>query len=149
MNTEARKTEATKNTQALRQLGGGFAVLTLLMAALVVFGMLRLNGVYEALKEMVEVEQIAVHSLYVMHGAARERAVLVHKIVQAQDPIERELLVQEVYEQASVFVDARDTLDGLRLPGEEQALIEDVRAAAKATSPLLDRKSTRLNSSHT
>ena len=137
MNTEARKTEATKNTQALRQLGGGFAVLTLLMAALVVFGMLRLNGVYEALKEIVEVEQIAVHSLYVMHGAARERAVLVHKIVQAQDPIERELLVQEFYEQASVFVDARDTLDGLSLPGEEQALIEDVRAAAKATSPLL------------
>ena len=137
MNTEARKTEATKNTQALRKLGGGFAVLMLLMTALVVFGMLRLNGVYEALKEIVEVEQIAVHSLYVMHGAARERAVLVHKIVQAQDPIERELLVQEFYEQASVFVDARGKLEGLKLPNEERDFIEKIRAAAKTTSPLL------------
>ena len=45
--------------------------------------------------------------------------------------------MQEFYEQASVFVDARGKLEGLKLPNEERDFIEKIRAAAKTTSPLL------------
>ncbi|MBI3777542.1 MAG: diguanylate cyclase [Gammaproteobacteria bacterium] len=125
------------NAQAVRIIATGFAALIVLMIALVIFGLVRLNEVYKTVNEIVTVEHVAIKSLYIMQGASRERAMLVHKIAQTEDPFDREELIQRFYDQASVFVQARQDMQALRRSEEEKSLLEKLYAGTSTTAPLL------------
>lgn len=139
MNAEIQKIEAAKNTQALHYLAGGFVVVLILMISLVVFGLTRLNDIYGTVHEIVSVEHIAIKSLYIMQGAARERATLIHKIVQTKNPFDRDELIQQFYWGASVFVEALQEMQELDLSDAERRLIETLREQANVAAPSLRR----------
>ena len=139
MKTESRKTEATSNARAVSLIATGFAISIALMIALVIFGLTRLSDIYETVKEIVTVEHVSIKSLYAMHGIARERAVLVHKITQTEDPFDRDELIQQFYGQASMFAEARNKIESLDLSDKEKQLLAKLREQTSVTSPLLQR----------
>jgi diguanylate cyclase (GGDEF)-like protein/PAS domain S-box-containing protein len=129
--------ETTGNTRAVNIIAAGFSVSIVLMIALVIFGLIRLNDIYATVKVIVTVEHAAIKSLYIMQGAARERAVLAHQITQTQDSFDREDLIQRFYERASVFAEARDEIQKLDLSNEEKQLVEKLRGQTSTAAPLL------------
>ena len=137
MKTENRETEVASNARAVDIIAAGFAVSIVLMIALAAFGLTRLNDIYETVNEIVTIQHVGIKSLYIMQGAARERGVLVHQITQMEDPFDREELIQRFYEQASVFVQARQDTQNLFQSDEEKSLFEKTNAATSATAPLL------------
>lgn len=139
MNVKIQQTEATSNTRAVHIIAAGFAALIALMIALVIFGLVRIREVYKTVDEIVAVEHVAIKSLYIMQGASRERAMLVHKITQTEDPFDRDELIQRFYEQASVFIQARQDIHALHPSEEEKRLLEKLRAETGIAAPLLQR----------
>ncbi|MBI5782756.1 MAG: diguanylate cyclase [Gammaproteobacteria bacterium] len=120
-------------------IAAGFGVSIALMIALVIFGLTRLSDIYGTVEEIVTIEHGTIKSLYIMHGAARDRAVLVHQITQTPDPFDRDELIQQFYEQASVFFEARQRIESLNLSDEEKQLLEKLRKQTSVTAPLLQR----------
>ena len=137
MNAQEPHTETESNARAVDIVAAGFAVSIALMIALVAFGLTRLNDIYGTVEEIVNVEHVAIKSLYIMQGAARERAVLVHQITQTHDPFDRDELIQQFYERASVFAEARQEIQKLNLSNEEKRLIEKLRDQTGTAAPLL------------
>ncbi len=137
MSAEIQNIEAAKNAQALRNLGGGFAIVMVLMVSLVVFGLMRLNDIYRTVEEIVTTKHDAIGSLYTMQGAARDRGVLVQQIARTHDAIEREESIQQFYEMGSLFAEARERWEKhLGSSDEGKQLIEKLREQTRMAAPL-------------
>lgn len=134
---EQQSAESANNARAVDIIAAGFAVSIALMIALVAFGLTRLNDIYETVNEIVTVEHSAIKSLYIMQDAARERGVLVYQITQTPDPFDRDELIQQFYERASMFTEARQEMQKLDLSNEEKRLIEKLREQTGTAAPLL------------
>lgn len=139
MKTGNRETGGTSHAHAMNIIAAGFGVSIALMITLVVFGLTRLSDVYESVRQIVTTEHVAIKSVYTMQGVTRERALLVHEIVQAKDPFDRDELIQRFYEQAGLFIKARDELLGLNLSDHEKQLLEKQREQTRVSAPLLQR----------
>jgi len=114
----------------------GFALAIGLMVALILFAISRMEAMYSVVERVVGVQHPAIESLYVMHGAARDRSLLLHDIVNTDDPFDREEKIQHFTELGAVFGSARQKFMALNLTGNRLALIEAQRQHTERAVPL-------------
>lgn len=107
-----------------------------LMVALIFFSVSRMKTIYGVVERVVGVQHPAIESLYIMHGAARDRSLLLHDIVNTDDPFDKEERIQQFTELGVVFGNARQKFMALNLTGNRLALIEAQRQHTERAVPL-------------
>ncbi|HQS57554.1 MAG TPA: diguanylate cyclase [Gallionellaceae bacterium] len=101
----------------------GFALVMLIIAFIVLFGIGRMSKVHETLSEIVAHEQVAIEMLFRMQQAARDRSVLLYSIASTKDPFERDEQVLQHGRFGGQFAEARIKLNTLQLDETERALL--------------------------
>ena len=104
----------------------GFALVMLIIAFIVLFGIGRMAKVHDTLSAIVAHDQVAVELLFRMQQAARERSLLLYSIASTQDPFDRDEQILLHSRLGGQFVEARHKLIALQLDQAETALLEQM-----------------------
>lgn len=104
----------------------GFALVMLVIAFIVLFGISRMAKVHDTLSAIVAHDQVAVEMLFRMQQAARERSVLLYSIASTKDPFDRDEQILKHSRLGGQFIDARHKLNALQLDQTETALLEQM-----------------------
>lgn len=102
----------------------GFALVMLIIAFIVIFGLNRLAKVHESLAEIVSNEQVAIEMLFRMQQTSRDRSVVLYRITSTPDPFERDEQLLLYTSLGSQFGEARRKLSELKLNKIEKTLLE-------------------------
>lgn len=114
----------------------GFAVVLVVIFIVVYFANDRLNQVHASLNNVVSSEMVAIEHLYRMQEAARDRSVLLYKIVSTKDPFARDEQILLHSRMGNQFVLARQNLKLLNLGESEVRLLEDINKNVSASQEL-------------
>lgn len=125
------------NTQ--RIIAFGFALVLLLMAALTLLGINRLEAMKQRMTDLVTKGAVKLESVHQMHSLSRERFASLGQIAVLDDPFERDGELMRFYAQASAFVQARDRLLALGMRPEEEAIWANARKLIQQDQVLHDR----------
>lgn len=125
------------NTQ--RIIAFGFALVLLLMAALTLLGIDRLEAVKQRMSDLVTKGAVKLESVHQMHSLSRERFASLGQIVVLDDPFERDDETMRFHAQASAFVRARDRLLALGMLPEEEVIWAEARRLIQQDQVLHDR----------
>ena len=104
----------------------GFALVMLIIAFIVLFGIGRMAKFRDTLSDIVAHEQVAIEMLFRMQQSARERAVLLYTIASTKDPFERDEQILKHSRLGGQFVDARQKLIALKMDQTETELLEQI-----------------------
>lgn len=108
-------------------IGLGFALIIILIGFLSLFGMLRLQQAYDATRGIIDNEQVAVEMLVRMQQAARDRALLLYRVISTEDAFERDELLLRHQALGAKFAEARDRLSRLPMDRSETTLLAQLR----------------------
>lgn len=117
-------------------IGLGFALIIILIGFLSLFGMLRLQQAYDATRGIIDNEQVAVEMLVRMQQAARDRALLLYRVISTEDAFDRDELLLRHQALAAKFAEARGRLSGLPIDQSEKTLLAQLRLATAQASDL-------------
>ena len=109
----------------------GFALLLVLMLALMATAITRLNAIDQNLKTIVTLHNHKMGLVWEMRHAGRERAMILHLLVTTLDPFRRDELIQQLNDQARRFITAREELTGSELTPQERGLLSSSLALAR------------------
>lgn len=119
------------------RVGIGFALVLLLMVALVVVSLVRVAEINQRMRVIVEDNNVKVDLAYAMKNALRERAITMHTIVLQKDAFEQSELFVQFGDLGVSFVDARAQLVEKVSSPEGKALLNDMQVLTKETQPLV------------
>ena len=91
-------------------ISSAFAFMLVLMVALLGVSLVRLHNINDDLNTIAYQHDIKLDQILTMRDAARERAMLLHRLVVENDPFEKDSLVQKISEMAGMFIGAREKL---------------------------------------
>ena len=115
----------------------GFAMVLLLMLALVFVGLTRMTTIYWHLKQIVNVQSVKSEHAQVMKNALRERAVLMHSISVLTDSFAQDDEYMKFNDEGTLYVMARRELEGMTLSDEEKTILAQIRVRTLPTQPLV------------
>jgi diguanylate cyclase (GGDEF)-like protein/PAS domain S-box-containing protein len=124
------------NHYSTRAIAIGFGLIVVLMLALLVFTLYRINGIGVTYSEIVAEHNHHASLAYEMRATARDRTNLLLDIVYDTDPFSRDEKVQRFYELGAQFGEARKALLSYHLVPEELALLERQREFTEPTMHL-------------
>lgn len=132
------KQDATRRSR--RILRAGFAAMMGLIAGICLFSAFALHQASTALNNVVYKDQVAVEMLFRMLQAARERSILLFRIVNTDDPFEQDAQLMRIRELAGEFIEARQKLLSSEINTEvtERALLDLQGQQTQESSRLLD-----------
>jgi diguanylate cyclase (GGDEF)-like protein/PAS domain S-box-containing protein len=113
-----------RTTERQFGLALGFAALLLLMVALALYNLGNMASTHERLNVVVRTYMGKMELVERLRTTARERIVVLQKLLTADDGIERAELEETFNEYAGTFIVARERLLAMPLNAEEQALIK-------------------------
>ncbi len=119
------------NLNSRRLTSTAFTIMLVLMVALVAVGLSSLYVINQSLRKVVMEHDVKMNLVWDMRHSARERAIILHRLVLSQDPFEQDELVQQFHSIAEIFIRARDNLLSLPLSPEEQDSIKLALQSAK------------------
>jgi CHASE3 domain sensor protein len=128
-----RNQEDTPRRHATRIISLGFGVVITLMLVLAAITLIRLDRIHESIREISEDHNVHVQLAHRMYDASRERAFLLFRGVNEDDPFLADELAMRFRELSIEFGQARQALLKQRLVPEELALLEKQRQAAEDT----------------
>jgi len=140
--------ENLEETHSRRVIRIGFALVILIIAFIVFFGISRLSAVHETLRDVISHEQLTIEMLFRMQETARERAVLLYRIADTKDPLERENHRLQYGELGSIFIQASHTISEINLDEKERAQLAELSNQAQATRQLQDQMLDYLYADH-
>lgn len=105
----------------------GFAVVLLLMVALMAISVWWMQRIDRELEAIVKHNIAKIELVYTMQAALRERAIGMHAIVLMEDPFEKDDEFQRLGVLARRLLQARSAFEGMRLTQEEKAALAMVR----------------------
>ncbi len=124
------------NQYSTRVMVIGFGLITVLMLALLVFTLYRINGIGATYGEIVAEHNHHAALIYTMRFTARDRTNLLLKIVYDTDPFSRDEKVQRFRELSLKFGETRKALLSYHLAPEEMALLKRQQEFTPATMQL-------------
>lgn len=129
-------------TMRLRSPGSGvalgFAVVLVLMLAIVAVALLRIGDINRRLDAIVNSNNVKIEAAHEMIRALNNRAISMHTIGTLQDPFERDDEYQQFNIEGASYSVARKRLETAQLSDEETAILARVRALTQATQPLTE-----------
>lgn len=102
----------------------GIVIMTVLLAAIVGVGIVGMFDIYSTGEQIVKERIEKIRLVQVMGSAARERTVLLQRMIFLDDPFERDPLGQELNMHGARFANARMEFLAKDLTGEEKAILE-------------------------
>ncbi len=87
-----------------------FSIMLVLMIAVVAVGLSRLYVIEQSLRKVILEHDVKMDLVWDMRHAARERAMILHRLVPSQDPFEQDELILQFHNLAEIFILARDKL---------------------------------------
>ena len=113
---------------------GGFILVMLVIAFIVIFGLNRLAKVHESLSEVINNEQVAIEMLFRMQQSSRDRSIVLYRITTSiHDPFERDEQMLQYTKLGAQFGEARHKLSQLNLNTDEKAMLAQQWADVLAT----------------
>lgn len=100
-----------------------FGVMLALMTSLFAVSLNSLYVINQSLRRVVLEHDVKMDLVWDMRHAARERALLLHRLVMSEDPFEQDELKLQFHNIAATFIVARDKLTALPLSANEQSSI--------------------------
>ena len=91
----------------------GFGVLLALMVAMVLIGLTQLTAINQRLETIVNDLNVKTSLVVGLRQAARERSLVLHRMIITDDPIDREEELQTFNRLAAEFIRIRRKLDGM------------------------------------
>jgi len=128
-----RSQEDIPRRHATRIISLGFAVVITLMLVLAATTLMRLDRIRESLREIAEDHTVHAQLAHRMYDASRERAFLLFRGVNEDDPFLADALAMRFRELAVEFSQARQTLLKQNLISAEMALLKRQGKAAEDT----------------
>jgi diguanylate cyclase (GGDEF)-like protein/PAS domain S-box-containing protein len=119
------------NLNSRRLTSSAFGIMLALMVSLVAVGLSSLNAINQSLRKVVMEHDVKMNLVWDMRHSARERAIILHRLVMSDDPFVQDELIQQFHATAGVFIAARDHLLTLPLSVTEQASISLALQLAK------------------
>jgi len=119
-----------------RVIAVGFALVVLLMLALVVFSLSRLSAIRAALDDVAEKHNHHAALAYTMYNVSRERAFLLYSITSDPDPFSRDEKIQRFYGLGTAFLGARKKMLASNLTAAEKIMLDAQGKDAWATTSL-------------
>lgn len=116
-------------------VGGGFALVLVLMVSLAAIGLREMAAINSRLEHIVNENNAKVELASAMRDALRQRIISMHSILIAKDPFERDEELQRFYSYGTNFTNARQKLDRMASTREEKAILERVRQLAGIAQP--------------
>jgi len=117
----------------------GFIVVMGLMIAVIVVGYKEMSGINHSMELVVNKYNAKTSKITIMYNAARERAIIILRMLDSEDPFERDEGYIEFNEQATRFALARIDMNELGLNETEQAFAEDQYRLTQMAMPMLDK----------
>lgn len=114
----------------------GFALIILLMIALTVIGVNRMQYNNMLMEEVVTQYNVKVELVRNMYVFARERSVLLLRMMVSDDPFEKDELSIELDRMAGKFIAAREELKQKKLDAYESKLIDQHAELVRWVAPL-------------
>ncbi|GMR21572.1 MAG: EAL domain-containing protein [Gammaproteobacteria bacterium] len=133
------QTETRENLRSDNTLVAGLAFILVLMAIIVIVSRFYMGSLQQRMDSLVENHMQKIRLVSVMRVAARERTLSLHKIIQLQDPFERDDEWMRFNANASRFAEARLTLVALPMTDLERQILVLQGQYTGETVPLQDR----------
>ncbi len=132
----AQSTEKLAEVHSRQVIRVGFALVMLIIAFIVLFGISRLSRVHDTLGAIVAHEQVAMEMLFRMQLAARDRSVLLYSITSEKDPFKRDEQMLQHGKLGGQFAQAFQQLNTLKLDETELGLIKQLTGYISVTQGL-------------
>jgi diguanylate cyclase (GGDEF)-like protein/PAS domain S-box-containing protein len=116
----------------------GFALVIIIIAFVVIFGLGRLSRVHETLQNIVNHEQIAIEMLFRMQETARERIVLLYRMASTKNLLEFRDYRMQHGELGNVFTQANQTISEISLDEIERTQLAEISEHDLAIRKLQD-----------
>lgn len=119
------------NLNSRKLTSSAFTIMLVLMVAVIAVGLSRLYLIEQSLRKVIMEHDVKMDLVWDMRHSARERAMILHRLVLTQDPFEQDELVQLFHSTAQIFIRARDKLLVLPLSAEERTSINHALQLAR------------------
>ncbi|HEY6093900.1 MAG TPA: EAL domain-containing protein [Gallionellaceae bacterium] len=106
-----------------RLTSSAFTIMLILMVAVIAVGLSRLYVINQSLRKVIMEHDVKMDLVWDMRHSARERAMILHRLVLSHDPFEQDELVQQFHAAAEIFIRARDKLLSFPLSEDERVAI--------------------------
>ena len=136
---DASKNPVSYTLRMRRTVLVGFTLLVSLMSSLAILAYHHLTDAEAGMSEIIKINNHKTELYYSMRISARERIIALHRMLQTDDPFERDDLALKHSGLATSFIRAREELDSLRADDDESILFEELSAILKKTQPLQTR----------
>jgi len=141
--TEYQKTNAENPVEYTLRLRRtvlfGFMLLVALMSFLAILIYNHLSSANAGLTEITKVNNLKTELYYAMRIASRERIIYLHRMLQTDDPFERDELAQKHSSLAATFIRAREELETLSTDKSEMSLFYQLSMVLTQAQPLQTR----------
>lgn len=97
----------------------GFISITCLLIGILTAGLQRMVTIGDKLKQVVNEDSVKTSMIQTMSASARERSILLQKIVQQEDPFIREQLIDTLYELGGRYMKSRERLKSFNIQESE------------------------------
>ena len=117
----------------------GFIVVMVLMIAVIAVGYREMSGINRSMELIVNKYNAKTSNITTMYNAARERAIIILRMLDTEDPFERDEHFMLFNEMATRFAGARIDMKALGLNETEQTYANEQFELTRDAIPLLDR----------
>ena len=114
----------------------GFALIILLMIVVISVGVIRMKENNALMTEVVTQNNAKINLVRNMYIAARERSILLLKMLALEDPFERDEIFLEFNELATQFALARQEVTAKKLDEYETSLFKQQGDVTRVTAPI-------------
>lgn len=110
---------------SIRLVSAGFMVMLLLLLGMAATGMQAMSSINERLRAIVEDRNVKIDIMQEMRNAARERSLVLFRMVSREDPFALEEETFNLNRYAADFIRSRDALQAMGLNLEEKRAFDD------------------------
>lgn len=103
----------------------GFSASLLVSVFIAGIGLSSMNALLSRMNSIVKTNNVKTSLLHTMHSAARERVLLLHRMLDLRDPFDRDTLFLDFNHQGAVFADARIQIQKMQLGPEEISILTE------------------------
>ena len=121
-----------------RGIAWGFAVVLILMVAVIVVGLFRIGDMNDRLAAIVSGNNVKIEAAHAMIRALNNRAIGMHAIATIEDPFDRDEEYQRFNIEGARYSVARERLESGWLDTEERQILARIRALTRATQPVTE-----------
>jgi len=116
-------------------IGIGFFFVLILMIALSAIGLRYVADANQRLRDIALKNNVKTELATVMHSTLRERALSMHALPILADPFDREEEIQRFNTQGTIYMRARERLEGMELTPQERDILAHILELTREAQP--------------